>query len=153
MQCLTHSKYLIQFHIYGRTVLLPWRNAIMFSYRKEKESEVTQSCLTLWDPLDCRLPGSSLHPWDFPGKSTGVGCHFLLQGIFSTQGLNPGLPYFMQSWATRETSNQMHILIAPCNFPQCYSVSKARHIRHISTWMDYHPERPLNAISRCQCTS
>ena len=33
-----------------------------------------------------------LHPWDFPGKSTGVGCHFLLQGIFPTQGSNPGLP-------------------------------------------------------------
>ena len=27
-------------------------------------------------------------PWDFPGKSTRVGCHFLLQGIFPTQGLN-----------------------------------------------------------------
>ena len=31
-----------------------------------------------------------LCPWDFPGKSTGVGCHFLLQGIFPTQGSNPG---------------------------------------------------------------
>ena len=28
-----------------------------------------------------------LHPWDFLGKSTGVGCHFLLQRIFLTQGL------------------------------------------------------------------
>ena len=28
---------------------------------------------------------------DFPGKGTGVGCHFLLQGIFLTQELNPGL--------------------------------------------------------------
>ena len=27
-----------------------------------------------------------LRPWDFPGKSTGVSCHFLLQGIFLTQG-------------------------------------------------------------------
>ena len=27
-------------------------------------------------------------PWDFPGKNTGVGCHFFLQGIFPTQGLN-----------------------------------------------------------------
>ena len=27
-------------------------------------------------------------PWDFPGKNTGVGCHFLLQGIFPTQGSN-----------------------------------------------------------------
>ena len=29
--------------------------------------------------------------WDFPGRNTGVGCHFLLQGIFPTQGLNPHL--------------------------------------------------------------
>ena len=35
----------------------------------------------------------ALRPWDFPGKSTGVGYHFLLQGIFPTQGLNPGLPH------------------------------------------------------------
>ena len=32
-----------------------------------------------------------LRPWDFQGKSTGVGCHFLLQGIFPTQGSNPSL--------------------------------------------------------------
>ena len=32
-----------------------------------------------------------LSPWDFPGKGTGVGCHFLLQGIFPTQGSNLGL--------------------------------------------------------------
>ena len=31
-------------------------------------------------------------PRNSPGKNTGVGCHFLLQGIFLTQGLNPGLP-------------------------------------------------------------
>ena len=37
------------------------------------------------------------HPWDFPGKRTGVDCHFLLQGIFLTQGLNPGLPHFRQT--------------------------------------------------------
>ena len=30
-------------------------------------------------------------PWNFPGKNTGVGCHFLLRGIFPTQGLNPCL--------------------------------------------------------------
>ena len=32
-----------------------------------------------------------LCPWDFMGKITGVGCHFLLQGIFLTQGWNAGL--------------------------------------------------------------
>ena len=29
-----------------------------------------------------------LYPWNFPGKNTGVGCHFLLKGLFLTQGLN-----------------------------------------------------------------
>ena len=37
-----------------------------------------------------------LCPWDFPGKNTRVGCHFLLQGIFPTQGLNPSLPHCKQ---------------------------------------------------------
>ena len=47
-----------------------------------------QLCLTLCDPTDsARL----LCPWDFPGKKTGVGCHFLLQEIFPTQGWNPSL--------------------------------------------------------------
>ena len=58
--------------------------------RKEKESEVTQSCLTLCDPMDCS-PTRLLRPWDFPGKDTGVGYHFLLQGIFPTQGSNLNL--------------------------------------------------------------
>ena len=38
-----------------------------------------------------------LHPWDFPSKNTGVGCHFLLQEIFPTQGSNPGLPHCRQT--------------------------------------------------------
>ena len=36
--------------------------------------EVAQSCPTLCYPMDCSLPGSSVHPWDFPDKSPGVGC-------------------------------------------------------------------------------
>ena len=36
-------------------------------------------------------PTRLLCPWDFPGKNTGVGCLFLLQGIFLTQGSNPSL--------------------------------------------------------------
>ena len=38
-----------------------------------------------------------LCPWDFPGKNTGVGCHFLLQEIFPTQGLNLGLLHCRQT--------------------------------------------------------
>ena len=49
-----------------------------------------QLCLTLCDRIDCSPPGPSVHG-DSPGKNTGVGCHALLQGIFPTQGLNPGL--------------------------------------------------------------
>ena len=52
---------------------------------------VAQLCPTVCNPIDCSPPGSSAHG-DFPGKNTGVGCHALLQGIFPTQGLNPGLP-------------------------------------------------------------
>ena len=44
----------------------------------------------------CNLYTRLLHPWDFPGKNTGMDCHFLLQEIFPTQGLNPGLPHCRQ---------------------------------------------------------
>ena len=43
----------------------------------------------------CSPPGSSVHG-DSPGKNTGVGCHAPLQGIFPTQGSNPGLPHCWQ---------------------------------------------------------
>ena len=46
-------------------------------------SKSLQSCLTLCDNMESSLPGSSVHS---PGKNTGVGCHFLLQGIFQNQG-------------------------------------------------------------------
>ena len=53
---------------------------------------VAQLCLTLYDPINCSPPGPSVHE-DSPGKNTGVGCHALFQGIFPTQGSNPGLPH------------------------------------------------------------
>ena len=56
---------------------------------------VTQSCPTLCDLVDCSPAGSSVHE-DSPGKSTGVGGHSLLQGIFPTQGSNAGLPHCRQ---------------------------------------------------------
>ena len=52
---------------------------------------VIQSCPALCNPMDCSLPGSSVHG-DSPDKNTGVGSLSLLQGIFPTQGSNPGLP-------------------------------------------------------------
>ena len=52
-------------------------------------------CLTLCDPMDYSLPDCSVHR-DSPGKNTGVGCNALLQGIFPTQGLHPGLQHCRQ---------------------------------------------------------
>ena len=53
---------------------------------------VTQLCLTLCDLTGYSPPGSSVHG-DSPSKNTGVSCHALFQGIFPTQGSNPGLTY------------------------------------------------------------
>ena len=47
-------------------------------------------CLVLCEPMACSPPGSSVHGI-LPDKNTGVRCHFLLQGIFPTQGWNLGL--------------------------------------------------------------
>ena len=57
-----------------------------------------QSCLTLCDPIDGSPPGSSVHGVS-PGKNTAVGCHFLLQEIFLTQGSNPHLLSLPHWWA------------------------------------------------------
>ena len=53
---------------------------------------VTQSC----DSLRPHVPARLLCPWNSPGKNTGVGCHSILQGMFPTQGLNPGLLHCRQ---------------------------------------------------------
>ena len=60
------------------------------------ESEVAQLCPTLCGPMDCSLPVSTVHGI-FPGRNTGVGCHFLLQGIFLTQDSKLGLMYCRQT--------------------------------------------------------
>ena len=54
-----------------------------------------QSCPTLCNPVNYSPPGSSVHG-DSPGKATRAGCHALLQGIFPTQGFNPGLLHYRQ---------------------------------------------------------
>ena len=43
-------------------------------------------------PYGLYSPAGSFCPWDFSGRSTGVGCLFLLQGIFPIQRLNPTSP-------------------------------------------------------------
>ena len=60
---------------------------IIKQYIHVRVCEVAQWCLTLCYPKGHSLRGSSVHGYS-QGKNTGVGCHALLQGIFSTQGLN-----------------------------------------------------------------
>ena len=55
----------------------------------------SHSVMSISNPMDCSPPGSSV-PGASPGKNTGEGCHVLLQGIFPTQGSNPGLPHCRQ---------------------------------------------------------
>ena len=102
--------------------------------------------------MDCCSLGSSVHG-DSPGKNTGVGCHSLLQGIFPTQGLNPGLlelqmdsvaqlaknPPAMQETPIRflgwegllEKGKATHSRFWPGEFHELYRVAKSQ------TWLSY----------------
>ena len=66
---------------------------------KEKRSACIFKCSNMSDSLQARGlgPARLLCPWDYPSNNTGVGCHFLLQGIFLTHGLNP-CPLQLQRW-------------------------------------------------------
>ena len=56
-------------------------------------SKLCVSCSVVSDSLRFQ---QALLSMEFSGKNTGVGCHFLLQGVFLTQGLNPGLLHCRQ---------------------------------------------------------
>ena len=60
-----------------------------------------------WRPHGLQ-PTRLLCPWDFQGKSTGVGCHILLQGIFLTQESNPGRQ-ILYHWATSEAQVRINL--------------------------------------------
>ena len=80
-------------------------------------------------------PARLLHPWDSPGKSTGMGCHFLLQEIFPTQGSNPHLPclllcrqilYLLSHWGSLPRK--------PLNSPRAKTLSLFLVPRLIEFW-------------------
>ena len=60
---------------------------------------------------DCLRPYGLYRSWNSPGQNPGVGSLSLLQGIFPTQGWNPGLPLaggFFTNWAIRESPKWIH---------------------------------------------
>ena len=65
--------------------------------------------------MDCSPPGSSVRE-DTPGKNTGVGCHVVLQGVFPTQGLNPGLPRCRQILYQLSYQGSPHKLFSSVQF-------------------------------------
>ena len=74
------------------------------------ESRTLSSRWALAPERACLSPELSC-PWDAPGRNTGVGCHSLLQGIFLTQGSNPGLLHCRlalnhQSWRLSWVANR-----------------------------------------------
>ena len=85
-------------------MLLGWcyiQRSKLFSVGKSLQRTCCVLCLvaqlhpTVCNPMACHPPGSSVLR-DSLGKNTGVGCHALLQGIFPTQGSNPGLLHCRQ---------------------------------------------------------
>ena len=77
-----------------------------------------QSCLTLLQPHGLQ-PTSFPCPWDFPGKNTGVGCHFLLQGIFPPQGSNSHLLRWQEDSLLSHRGSPLHPLIN-CEYKFCF---------------------------------
>ena len=75
--------------------ILEWNSGGEKESERKKVKSISRARLfaTAWIVACTKL----LRPWDFQGKSTGVGCHFLLQGIFPTQGSNPGLSHCRQT--------------------------------------------------------
>ena len=74
-------------------------------------------------------PARLLCPWDFPGKNTGVGCHFPLQGIFPTQGLNPHFLCHLH-WQVGSLS-----LAPPGNCSSIFDVLSHIHFSHLCRWI------------------
>ena len=80
---------------------------------KVYHSVMSDSC----DPMDWLQPTRLLCSRDFPGKYTGMVCHFLLQGIFPIQGLNPGLLLgrkILHCLSTRDRSGYLNLRLLLC---------------------------------------
>ena len=75
-------------------IFLSWLT-ISVLHTKRLSQDRFHICIHMWRHV--LQPTGLFRPWSSPGKSTGVGCHFLLQGTFPTQGLNPSLPHCRQT--------------------------------------------------------
>ena len=80
------------------------------------------SCVQSLRPYGPKPARLLLCPWDFPGKNTGVGCHFLLHGIFPTQGSNLCLLCLLH-WQVDS------LLLVPPGKPRAYPIHMIKFTR------------------------
>ena len=105
---------------------------------------VTKSCPTLLQPHGLQ-PTSLLHPWDFPGKNTGVGHRFFLQGIFSTQGSKLHLLHWQTDSFTTEPPGkpvakcyqQLNLGCTTLNFSTCLQFFNMTSLLPLDGWMGH----------------
>ena len=112
---------------------------------------VAKSCLTLSRPQGLQpTPWMVSCPWASPGKNTGVGCHFLLQGIFPTQGSNLGLPALHNQEARVCEPEQIALFFQS---PDSSSVRKNNHAEPVTNetlrkhWLPAPPPAAGKSIS------
>ena len=92
----------IGFHLHYLPTLWAWiyqqpsldLHGLIYRLKTYNYCLVAKLCQTLLRPPHGLQSTRLLWPWDFPGKNTGMGCHFLLQQIFPTQGSNSHLLYW-----------------------------------------------------------
>ena len=106
------------------------------TYAKKVKLWVALLCSTLCDHMNPRL----LCTWNSPGKNTGVGCHSLLQGIFLTQGSNPGLMHCRQTLYSLSHNAQIYWYVY-------LSVTSSLSISHIHHWWTF---RLLPYLGNCK---
>ena len=124
------------------------KSEAMASFRTPTGLDVARACLTARSAMPDSLrphgrwPTRLLCPWNSPGKNTRVGCHFLLQGIFLTLGLNPGLLWCR--WILYPLRRIQLSLVQPSCYPHpkifpggdgtLYSWVSALYNLHTHTW-------------------
>ena len=105
-----------------------WWSECIYHRKKVKLLSRVQLFVTPWT-VAYQVPLSR----DFPGKNTGVGCHFLLQEIFLTQGLNPGLPH------CRQTLYHLSHQGSPSIYQQAIKISSFENIKETGRYVSLKP--------------
>ena len=122
-----HARFTFHFNLF---IMWKWQNGL--KYRKEHgvSETVSSTLLGLWKQVCVSSavsdslwphglqPARVFCPWNFPGKNTGMGCHFLLQGIFLTQGSNLHLLHWQVGSLPAKPPGK------PCGFPQAWNCGK-----------------------------